>query len=498
MNGTIVMSTVATPATPGAPNVFQGVLGAGGASVTFFNIPILPTGSANSVRVFRITNIRVDATGGSASITASVIVSNPTLVQISGTSSGSVAAVTGGLSTDTTKVTFRGLAPICNSVSKDMSYVAAISFGEKFSTAFKTRLAGSAASGSVFTAPQNIPGPYLGESGYTPFATATGGIGVADFGTRLKATFSNIPPGVRVFVSATNMVNTTASNAGDVVPIGSSVASNVPTSFAVLIGTTDDTSPDTPTGPPGGTTTTGPVELTVSTTGFAIAVWEVINTNPSASETLTFAVYLSYTGNVPPATGPGTSTPSPTVSLSYGPTFTPPAPGSPLAPIPNFVDTDQIKGKVFDLSSCQTKLLFPYITAGGGFDTGIAIANTTLDSPAFSDSPQSGTCTLNWYPTGPPTSSSTSVGTAIPPTTTLTVVAGSIYTKLTSDLVPPGGFLGYMIASCNFQLAHGFVFIANWGDPATSSAMGYLAQVIPDVDIVSRTAASPRGEGLDQ
>jgi hypothetical protein len=270
------------------------------------------------------------------------------------------------------------------------------------------------------------------------------------------------------------MVNTTAANAGTAVGdvIGSAAASNVPTSFAVLIGTTD-TTPDGPTGPPLASTGTGQIELTVSTTGAATAVWEVFNTNPAASETLTFAVYLTYAANVPQVTGT-----SVTVSLSYGPT-------SSGTQIPNFANADQIMGKVFDLSSCRTKLLFPYVTSNGGFETGIAIVNTTLDSPVFIDAPQSGTCTLYFYPTP----AGLDHGIDTPP-----VAAGDHYLNLIGQLVP--GFTGYMIASCNFHLAHGFVFIADWGNPATSSAMGYLALVIPD--IVSREAASPRSEGLDQ
>jgi hypothetical protein len=453
------------------------------------NVPILQTGSATSVRVFRITNIRVDATGGQSQINASISAVGPNsgLITIPG-SPNSVGAVMGGLSTDSTKVTFFGSAPVC--LSKEISYVAAISFGEKFSTAFKTRLAGTAAANSVFSAPQNIniPPPFASESGYTlpPAAVATGGIGVADFGTRLKATFSNIPTGVHVFVSATNMVNTTAGSAGQVPPIDGVAGSNVRTSFAVLIGTTDDTTPDTAAGPPGGTTTTGPVELAVSTTGAATAVWEVINTNPAASETLTFAVYVSYTANVPPVTGSPTQ-PTPTVNLSYGPTFTPPT-GSTLAPIPNFVDGDSIKGKLFDLSNCRTVLLFPYVTAGGGFETGIAIANTTTDSPVFGDTPQSGTCSLFFYPAPPGITQPVSFGP---------VASGAIFTTTLSSLVTPP-YNGYIIAACPFQLAHGFVFIADWGNPATSSAMGYLALVIPDVGATgSRTLVSPTGENLN-
>ena len=47
---------------------------------------------------------------------------------------------------------------------------------------------------------------------------------------------------------------------------------------------------------------------------------------------------------------------------------------------------------------CQTILLFPYVTNTSGFDTGIAISNTSTDpigTPA-----QSGTCTLSPFGNG--------------------------------------------------------------------------------------------------
>ena len=40
-------------------------------------------------------------------------------------------------------------------------------------------------------------------------------------------------------------------------------------------------------------------------------------------------------------------------------------------------------------------------------------------------------------------------------------------------------FQGYMIAVCNFQLAHGFAFVSDIG--ARNLAMGYLALVLPTV-----------------
>ena len=113
---------------------------------------------------------------------------------------------------------------------------------------------------------------------------------------------------------------------------------------------------------------------------------------------------------------------------------------------------------------CRTILLYPFVTNQAGFDTGLAIANTSTDP--FGTGPQAGSCTLNWY-SGP---------TSPSPTNTGSIASGTVYTTLTSTTVP--NFQGYMIAVCNFQYAHGFAFISDLG--ARNLAMGYLALVIPD------------------
>jgi len=101
------------------------------------------------------------------------------------------------------------------------------------------------------------------------------------------------------------------------------------------------------------------------------------------------------------------------------------------------------------------------VTNLSGFDTGLAIANTTTDP--FGTRVQSGTCDLNFY------------GTAAPPkVTTPNIPTATVYATLASTAA--AGFQGYVIAVCNFQLAHGFAFISDIG--ARNLAMGYLALVI--------------------
>jgi hypothetical protein len=135
---------------------------------------------------------------------------------------------------------------------------------------------------------------------------------------------------------------------------------------------------------------------------------------------------------------------------------------SATAPIPRFVDSSTA-GNVITINPCLTNLLFPFVTAQLGFDTGLAISNTSKDP--FGTSTQAGTCTLNWYGAN-----------EIAATTTPTVDAGTSWTGLASSIAP--NFQGYVIAQCRFQYAHGFAFVTKIG--ATDIAMGYLALIIPD------------------
>jgi hypothetical protein len=109
-----------------------------------------------------------------------------------------------------------------------------------------------------------------------------------------------------------------------------------------------------------------------------------------------------------------------------------------------------------------TNLLFTFLTNQAGFDTAITIANTTADP--FGTTPQAGTCKLNFFGQGAPQ-----------PITTASVAAGTVYTNLMSTLAP--GFQGYLIAQCNFPLAHGWAFVSDLG--ARNLAASYLALVIP-------------------
>ncbi len=98
-----------------------------------------------------------------------------------------------------------------------------LTFTENFGTAFKTRVAAqtnTAFAGQVNDSVQNVPGKiYNSESNLIVRGVIGGGnvAGLADYGTRLKASFSNIPAGVQLFVSTVNVNNF----ALPVTPVGS-------------------------------------------------------------------------------------------------------------------------------------------------------------------------------------------------------------------------------------------------------------------------------------
>ena len=69
-------------------------------------------------------------------------------------------------------------------------------------------------------------------------------------------------------------------------------------------------------------------------------------------------------------------------------------------------DPDTDMGDFLNIAECVTYLLFPYITCGAhpDWDTGIAIANTTMDDGIFGLSDgataQRGAVTMYAFPTG--------------------------------------------------------------------------------------------------
>jgi hypothetical protein len=100
----------------------------------------------------------------------------------------------------------------------------------------------------------------------------------------------------------------------------------------------------------------------------------------------------------------------------------------------------------------HTRLLFNMVINTDGFDTSLAISNTSKDT--FNTPHESGSCTLYYYGSS-----------ATPATyTTGTMAAGAQTFVLTSATEP--GFQGYVIADCSFRNAHGTAAVTNLGGTA--------------------------------
>jgi hypothetical protein len=483
----ITYSVTAAGGTTNAPNEFFGVVS--GNSVTFNGVPVLAPSSSNITRTYRITNVRVNAsqiTGGTlpGSVVADVAISGPTSVSVNN------SALTIGYVAQSLKTSVRSASDgstlsqnllqcntnngVSTSTTTPVTFET-LRYSEQFASAFKTRVnptaTGAGGSGQAASAQQNIPGyNYLSESGFTPYS---GGVlqglagtsvvpGLADFGTRIKAVFSNIPAGVNIYVSAATNIGSSTTTV-TLLPSATYLYGT-----GTLVGLTATT-----------TSPLGLVQLPVSG-GSATAAWEVVTTSTAAVENVDLPVAIQYTAS-PSTNSPAIGTM--TVNMEYAPTAADIGgtitSASSSQPIPRFIDTSTA-GTFATVVQCTTSLLFPYVTEIAGFDTGLSIANTTVDP--FGTAAQAGTCTLYWYGTAQPAN-----------TVTASVAAGTIWTGLTSLLAP--GFNGYMIATCNFQYAHGFAFVSDLG--ARNLAMGYLALVMNGPGSPATYRPIPTGENLE-
>jgi len=236
-----------------------------------------------------------------------------------------------------------------------------------------------------------------------------------------------------------------------------------------------------------GTDGLGVVALAPNSSGQYVAVWEVTNSNPSATDHLSFSAYIAYT---PQSTSgaPGSPTyyglpitdlppggPVNNVQLSLAPepgggTFSAGVLQGTLLPIPRFTLSPPTNGRFTTISLCQTTLLYPFVTGAAGFDTGIAVANTSWDP--WKTTNQTGSCTLYAYGVTVATAGNTPfqttiggcdlVSNPIPGTNCFPIVpAGQVQSVMASAVLT--GFQGYIIANCNFQFAHGYAAVTDLG-----------------------------------
>jgi hypothetical protein len=428
----------------------------------------------------------------------------------------------------------------------------AVRFAEGFNTAFKARnisaLSGSTPMGSgstggwayngsiAFNGDQNqdVPGAvYATESGFEYYSTAadpspnpplgisstavfgsdagysnafsstsTGIVnaGYATQGTRLIATFGNVPNGANIYIpTVTYLYRQTDPYYG-----GSSTVPGDPTKYfaghstgvAVLV-QTDAAGNSNILSVPTTIGQTAPMYQVPLTAGAGYATFEVLFDDPGSQEQMDVPVVVAYAANLtanPPIGLPVPGTIA-TVTGGFAPFYTSidgTASNARLPqqtttwPYPRFIPGATTLS-LFEINKCECNLLFPYVTNTFGYDTGIAIANTSQDPgggvPNTNDfgaaQPQSGAVTLWYYGQGAnnTTAPASQVSSVIP--------AGQLLLFTLSTGNPAqnidnrgAGFEGYIIAQAAFEYCHAYAIIEAQGGGATNPATGYLGIVL--------------------
>lgn len=354
-----------------------------------------------------------------------------------------------------------------------------VRFSEGFQSAFKPRIAEN----QIPSVPGNS---YASESGFIrntsdlPYA-----VGGATTGTRLMARFTNIPAGVRLFATTGPSFGSSSGIQAAFVGSGTPAISGVGQPSPV----TPVPSSATLFCPVAGGAGLPAVELPV-TNGTASAVWEITAADPGVNENAVFGIGVAYSPDLSTGT-PGIGGAS--VAGSFAPAY---AAGSGaerasnILPIPRFQENTSAVS-AFRINSCSTTLLFPYVVSKSGFDTGLAIANTSQDPFAnATERLQSGRCTLHFFGRdasgNKPASQQTDRAVAPGETVTMVLSSGGGL-----GLTGVTGFQGYVMAQCDFLYAHGFAFLTDGPIGSAQVAEGYLALVLD-------AAGSVRGSGLGE
>ena len=496
--------------TPGRPNVWQGRQN-GANSVVWLGVPIDPPGTTTT-RVVRITNIRANANqlGVSSTLVPTQIVE---YIAVNGSQAlpinnpqQTVAFIQPGLVTAVkSPVNFLQCISqnpnIAGTNTKALQTAAQfyVQFDEGFASSWKVRnIFNSATTAAGYNGPpgfatnapttllnQNVPGsiyntetafyndgadPSPNPPGYTGTTLITtgdgswgvsrldsnGGAGAASQGTRLMLTFANVPTSVQIFVPTVVTLYNPALSTGN--------------RTGTMVLTTSDSNGNGGYSPVSATDTTDGVAPVTIVNGSGVAVYEVLYSDPFTVEETKVPVavaYIANSGNNLPPSGVQS-----TLTGSFAPLSTVTTADS-SAPIPRFVPSGSPKNS-FIINKCQCNILFPFVTNQAGFDTGIALANTSLDP--YGTTPQTGTVTLNYY-------GGTTGGGAAPAaqTTNAPLPAGQelIFTLSNGGnlgIAATPGFEGYIIAQSNFQFCHAFAFISDLG--AQRVAEGYLGIVL--------------------
>jgi len=365
-------------------------------------------------------------------------------------------------------------------------------------------------------APLNLqnPGPLTsGAQGNTGISAA----GIASQGTRLAIALANVPNGAGVWVPpVVYLFRQGVTYTSPIVPGFPTGVTALPASTnglasGVMVLTNTDANGAGAYSPPTGLTGTNgatfgnqPLQQVSLTNGAALIVYEILFTDVFTIEYTDVPIIASYTPNL------SQNLPQPAVTSTAATGFAPfystaaaTQPSSSL-PHPRFQFTGTA-ANLFMISKCSCDLLFPFVTQAPGYDTGIAIANTSMDP--YGTANQFGPVQMYYYGTlanggAAPSPQCTNVASPGTCPGTTTVPAGQVLTyTLYNGSTQWGldnrgvGFTGYMITVASFQYCHAFAFISALGAGPTSPGLseGYVALVL---DPAGLGRGLPAGEVL--
>lgn len=382
----------ACPAVAGAagnPNLFQGWQIQSNV-IAFRAIPIAPPGSGK--RTLRISNLRANIASLTAqsqpaqlqlnvqmydSSGAAISLSNATLPLGTPQASTAFSMRTAGdlpLPLPGPAITLPPASVPVGTITAANSFQ--MKFQEGFAGAFRRRNVATSSATPLLTTVQATPGlDYHTETGMfnslLPTSTYINQAGMADTGTRLRVQFINIPDDILLWVSVRDVqAGTTGYSAANAKALLTSADSNGLGALAPVLATS------------------GLYAQLPVTNGTATATWEVVSTDPTVQEQISFSVGVTTKTGTP---GQGTVTVVGSIApLVVGSPTTLPIPGfhGTAEPVPAFAISNQIvvpSFQVVEAGAYQSAVAAPgaIVSAfGQGLASGVAVA----EDPPFPSS----------------------------------------------------------------------------------------------------------------
>jgi len=411
----------------------------------------------NVTTTIRLTNIRGNAAavGEGGAILGTLTIFSFAGISVTPTNQQTLANIFEGLITDFDD-------PIAGLQCEEFDGQFELTLEEGFAGSFKT-----------LGAPTFVQGDFAAENGYpvceggadpcTPQDNAGTG-GGATQATRFMIRFLGVQDGVEV--SVYNAISESGPNGGEcVVSLGGG-----PLCLERVAGTDSDGAGGTSVGDD------DTFDVPLDSDGNGFVVYELKEGDPFLRQEIDVPILVSWepdTTEDEPAIG------SSSILVSFAPLSDDGSAGN--EPTPRFIDDSGDPETFVTTVRCATTLLFPFVSNRFGFDTGLAISNTSMDWKGTA--PQRGRCMIHYI-------GATGDDGPMPDDDLSEIVEGG--EQVTWTLSMGNGvwglngapdFQGFVVAMCEFQFAHGYAFLTDATSAIPNFAQGYLALILQfDVD----------------